>query len=437
VRVVIGAGLTGLSAAWHLGKNTLVLEREETPGGLCRSVDVDGFTFDLTGHLLHLRRPEIRELVSGLLPEDAFNRIDRRAFIHSRGVFTPYPFQVNTHGLPAEVIAECLTGFVEACKNGDLTPERAQDLSFHDWTLSTFGAGVARHFMFPYNRKLWLTELSEMTCEWVSWAVPRPSVSDVIEGALGISRRAFGYNPSFLYPRRGGIGILPAALAARVPRVRYGVEVVRIDAARRTVAFRSRDGGRVEEIPYTALVSTIPLPRLLAITTGLPPGITSIASRLRHVAVVNVNFGVARAPLTDMHWIYFPEPEFVFYRCGFPTSFTAEAAPPGCSSIYMEVSHRPDEPFDEDDLAARCRDGLVRCGILRADDRIVARKTFYISPAYVIYDRFRRDRLPAALAALASLGIHSAGRYGAWYYNSMEDSLAEGKETAAAILGGG
>jgi protoporphyrinogen oxidase len=437
VIVVVGAGLTGLSAAHHLGGDVLVLEREGEPGGLCRSATVDGFTFDLTGHLLHLRRPEIRDLVGRLLPEEAFNRIDRRSFIHSHGVFTPYPFQVNTHGLPREVVAECLTGFIEAVRQGEVPLERAREMSFRDWVLATFGAGVARHFMFPYNEKLWLTDLSEMTCEWVSWAVPRPSVSDVVEGALGISRRAFGYNPSFLYPRRGGIRILADALAAKVPGVRYGVEVMRVDARRRTVAFRPAAGGREEEVPYTTLVSTMPLPRLLAVTEGLPGGLAALASGLRHVAVANVNLGVARSPLTDMHWVYFPGDDVVFYRCGFPASFTEEVVPPGCSSIYVEVALRPGAPWDEDDLAERCREGLLRCGILRSDDAIVARRTFYISPAYVVYDRLRKERLPAALEALAALGIRSAGRYGAWYYNSMEDSLAEGREIGLALRGRG
>jgi len=435
VKVVLGAGLTGLSAAYHLGGDVLVVEKETAPGGLCRSVEDDGFTFDLTGHLLHLRRPEIRDLVAELLPEQAFNRIDRRSFIYSHGVFTPYPFQVNTHGLPAEVVAECLVGFIEAVGKGTLSAEEMEEVSFKDWALATFGAGVAKHFMFPYNEKLWLTDLSEMTCEWVSWAVPRPSVKEVVEGALGLSKRAFGYNPSFLYPRKGGIQILPDALAAKVPGVRYGTEALAVDAKRRTVTLRASGSGREEEIPYTALVSTAPLPALLRMCRNLPPALADLASGLRYTAVVNVNLGVARAPLTDMHWVYFPGPELPFYRAGFPANFTSEAVPEGASSIYIEVALPPGERFDADALTERCRRGLISCGILRAEDDIVARRIFHISPAYVVYDRLRKRRLPEALAALRGLGIHSVGRYGAWYYNSMEDSLASGRETALSLLG--
>lgn len=431
--LVAGAGLTGLSAAYHLQneRDLLVVEREETPGGLCRSVTTDGFTFDLTGHLLHLRRPEIRALVHELIPEDRFERIDRKAFVYSHGVFTPYPFQVNTHGLPAPVVAECLTGFVDAVRAGEVSEKEVGQLSFKAWVLRTFGSGIARHFMIPYNEKIWLSDLDDLTCDWVSWSIPRPSVKDVIDGALGISRKAFGYNPSFLYPKEGGIRILPEALASRVKTIRYRMEIRAVDAARRTAVMS--DG---TELAYDQLISTMPLPRLLSMTRGLPEWIESAARRLRHTAVINLNLGIDRVVQPDKHWVYFPDKRFVFYRAGFPASFTKAAAPDGCSSIYLEVAARPGAPWDADRLVEQAREGLLSAGILEPADRIVSRVVFYIDPAYVIYDRDRRDLLPRIVAALADRGIRSAGRYGGWYYNSMEDSLAEGRALALDLLAG-
>ncbi|MGH9866846.1 MAG: protoporphyrinogen/coproporphyrinogen oxidase [Candidatus Polarisedimenticolia bacterium] len=432
--LILGGGLTGLSAALHLqdSSETRVLEREERPGGLCRSFTQDGFTFDLTGHLLHLRRPEIRDLVMRLVPEERFERIDRRAFIHSQGVLTPYPFQVNTHGLPPEVVAECLLGFIEAAREAAPSSQEAAGLSFRRWVLKTFGTGIARHFMFPYNEKLWLCDLDEMTCEWASWSIPRPSLKDVVEGALGLSRAAFGYNPSFFYPKAGGIEVLPAALASRVRNVSCGSLVERVDVRRRVAHVR---GG--EAIPYQSLVSTLPLPRLVEIASGLPEWTREAARALRHVAVVNVNLGIDRVLHTDKHWIYFPEKDYVFYRAGFPASFTPAAAPPGCSSIYLEIAVPPGTRTDDDALAAQCREGLLRAGLLEPSDRIVTRAIFHIDPAYVIHDPHRREMLPRLLDELRSHGIHSAGRYGAWYYNSMEDSLAEGRALALELAPGG
>jgi protoporphyrinogen oxidase len=150
-----------------------------------------------------------------------------------------------------------------------------------------------------------------------------------------------------------------------------------------------------------------------------------------------MNFGVDRVIHQDKHWIYFPDPDVVFYRAGFPASFTPAAAPPGCSSIYMEIAVDPRAPWgpaEEEATAARCWQSLLTAGIVSHQDTILTRVALRIDPAYVIYDRKRQELLPKIHAALAAAGIHSIGRYGAWHYNSMEDSLAEGRALALALL---
>src|SRR3989441_11567947 len=111
--VVLGAGLTGLSAAYHLGAPSLVIEREREVGGLARTHTEEGFTFDCTGHLLHLREARVVTLVDALLPR-AFARHERRALIFSKGGFTPYPFPANPHGPPLEAGKEGVAGVGEA-----------------------------------------------------------------------------------------------------------------------------------------------------------------------------------------------------------------------------------------------------------------------------------------------------------------------------------
>ena len=104
--LIVGAGLAGLSTAYHLrGVPYKVLEREREVGGLCRSYAKDGFTFDYTGHLLHFRQTAIKALVESLLPTQ-LQRHARKSYVFSHDTYTEYPFQVNTHGLPLEVVRE-------------------------------------------------------------------------------------------------------------------------------------------------------------------------------------------------------------------------------------------------------------------------------------------------------------------------------------------
>jgi len=170
----------------------------------------------------------------------------------------------------------------------------------------------------------------------------------------------------------------------------------------------------------------------------LPVGIPRQApEKLRAVRVVNVNLGVDRADLLPCHWAYFPEPEFPFYRVGSPTSYSGHVAPPGCSSLYVEVARRRDEPVDEAALQEEVLDGLRRARILRRSDRILAREVVVLDPAYVVYDNFRRGALPGILRGLEEQEIFSTGRFGAWEYGSMESALRQGRDTALRLASDG
>ena len=424
--LIIGAGLAGLSTAYHLGDRSYrVIEKEKEAGGLCRSYQKDGFTFDMTGHLLHFRQAAIKALVEGLL-DGRLEQHVRRSFIYSHRTYTEYPFQVNTYGLPPEVVRECLMGFIDTLAKPAAT--RPADLSFKDWILDNMGEGIARHFMVPFNEKLWQVSLDELTSDWVSWLVPKPNLKDVINGALGIKDKAFGYNPTFLYPAQGGISALPRAFLTGVRDIVYGCELIEVETGRRRATFSN---GRVEG--YETLVSTIPVPELVRRCTDLPKAIHEAADGLRCVSVYNVNLGVSREKVSDKHWIYFPEPEFPFYRVGFPMNFSPSLGPPGCSSLYVEVSHQPAHAVPEAALIQRIRDGLERAGIFRSDDELVVADVKDIRYAYVLFDQHRARALPAILEELARRGIHSIGRYGRWEHTSMEDAMAQGKQLAEQL----
>jgi protoporphyrinogen oxidase len=425
--LIIGAGLAGLSAAYHLGdRSCRVVEKEKEAGGLCRSYRMDGFTFDYTGHLLHFRQPAIKALVEGLL-KGQLGQHSRRSYIYSYQSYTEYPYQVNTYGLPPEVIRECLLGFI-ATLTAPPSTLKPEERSFKQWILESLGEGFAKHFMVPFNEKLWQVPLDELTSDWVSWLVPKPALNDVINGALGIKDKAFGYNPSFLYPAQGGISALPNAFLSGVKDIVYGSELVEVDSARRRATFHD---GRVES--YDTLVSTMPVPELVRRCPDLPRAVREAAEGLRCVSVYNINLGVARERVSDKHWIYFPEREYPFYRAGFPMNFSPALGRPGCSSLYVEISHQPEVTTPPAELIAQVRAGMERAGIFKPNDDIVVADVKDIRYAYVLFDRHRARVLPGILAELESRGIHSIGRYGRWEHTSMEDAIAQGKQLAEKL----
>ncbi|MEW6369220.1 MAG: FAD-dependent oxidoreductase [Acidobacteriota bacterium] len=413
--VILGAGLTGLSCAFHMGDDEYaVFEAGDRPGGLCRSENMKGFAFDYTGHLLHLRDPYVTELVLQRLLPRTFRRHPRRAYIHSFGKWTPYPFQANMYGLPRDVVRECLVGFVRAA------PRRGAG-SFEAWALGTFGEGIYKHFLRPYNEKLWLVPLDRLTHEWCSWSVPKPTLEEIVDGAIGNPNRSMGYNPTFYYPREGGIETLPRAFARRAHAIQAGFRAVRVDVRRRRVSFANG-----YEAAYDRLISTVPLDELLSMTRNGPAEWHSVAARLKRVPILALRLGIRGPALLRKHWIYFPEARFPFYRVGVASNFESSLAPPGCSNLYVEVS-LPSPHADPAPIVEECMARLRDIGI---EGETIVRETTVIPCAYVLYDDFRKKAVPRVLADLARHGIMSTGRYGGWKYSHMEGAILDGRKAA-------
>jgi protoporphyrinogen oxidase len=428
---ILGGGLTGLSAAYHLRDGYEMFEQESEAGGLCRTMPRDGFLFDYTGHLLHLRQDYTKQLLQQLLP-DHYHLLTRKAFIYTHGRYIPYPFQANIASLPPEVIKDCMLGFFNTLLDAQRHEQRDSSVpySFQQWVLETFGTGIASHFMLPYNQKLWKISLDEMSADWVAGFVPKPTLEEFLNGALGIQNPDFGYNPTFFYPKTGGADQLPNAFLAHLQpeRVHYRKKAVEIDVEGRTIRFA--DGSTYH---YETLIATMPLKYLAAMIRNVPAQVARAAEQLRYISVYDVNIGVNRPNISDKHWLYFPEPEFIFYRVGFPSNFSASVAPAGYSSMYVEVSVFPEEEIDEQILVDRISEGLQHCGVLKAADEIVVCDVVRIECAYVLYDLNRAQALQTILPYLQQQHIYAIGRYGSWVYSAMEDAILAGKQIAETI----
>ncbi len=426
--LVLGAGLSGLSAAWHLKERGVVcrvFEKEPQAGGLCRSKDVDGFTFDYDGHLLHFKQEYTFRFVKRLLGNNLAEH-KRSAWVYFDGAYTHYPFQANLYGLAAPVIKECVLGFIEANKNGH--GEEKNGLDFFSWIKRTFGEGIARYFMVPYNKKFWTVHPQELNCDWLDGFIPVPSLREVVEGTVEESQRQFGYNARFWYPKKGGIAELSRALASDVADIVTDCPVTGIDLKRKEVEFGS---GQKEGFDY--LVSTIPLPELPLFIKGMPEKARAAFAKLKWNSIFNLNLGVDKKEECGRHWIYFPGEETCFFRAGFFHNFSSSLAPQGKGSLYAEVSYSKDKPIDKDTIIPRIKKELKDVGLLRHDDKICAQDINDIKYGYPIYDRNYRGAKEDILKFLSSRGVVPCGRYGSWRYMSMEDAILDGKRVAEKL----
>ena len=464
---IIGAGPTGLSAAYHLDQDTLLLERNAGVGGWCRSIRDKGFTFDYAGHIMFSNDPYVLKLYQILLG-DNLHWQNREAWIYSKQVFTRYPFQGALYGLPPAVIKECIVGAMEArygklkapkrqcaaanspepsaqlddcCADGAVPASSASTSfaalearkpgNFEDFIYKTWGAGIGKHFAISYNKKLWTVPLSEMETSWLGGRVPLPDLEEIIEGALEPVAKPMGPNARFGYPLRGGF---QALMSGFLPHIKGDIElnadVVSLSPQEHLIALA--DGRRFQ---YEHLISTMPLPELIRVIGDQAPAEVRAAARgLRHVSVRCVNLGIGRENITDKHWIYYPE-DTVFHRIFVQGNASPECNAPGGFGLTCEISYSPSKPLpcDGQRLVELCVADLVKVGLLKEEDRVITANQLDLPYAYVLYDHARAQNVATVKAWLAEYDISLAGRYSEWEYYNSDHAFIAGKKAAEAV----
>lgn len=426
--IILGAGLTGLSAAWHLQRKGIecrVYEKDPEVGGLCRSKNINSFIFDYDGHLLHFKHREVFAFVKNLLGTNLAAH-KRQAQVYAFSKFIPYPFQANLRYLPLPVFKECLLGAIQA-QNSSHRGE-GENLSFSDWANRVFGQGIAKHFMLPYNRKFWGVPLEALTCQWVDGFIPLPSFEQAVSAAIAESREEFGYNARFWYPRKGGINQLVLALSKGIRHLHTNSAVREIDLGKKEIKT-----GSGEKEKFDLLISTLPLPELPRLIKDIPEKERSLFGKLKWNSIYNLNLGVEGKMDCGRHWLYFPEKEFCFFRAGFPGNFSRDLIPKNKSSIYAEVAYSKGRPINKSGIARRIKEDLRKAGILSGNQKICAEDVNDIKYGYPIYDFNYAAARQGILKFLRGKNIISCGRYGSWRYMSMDGCLLEGRNIAGAL----
>ncbi len=485
--VVIGAGPTGLSAAYHLGEDAILIEKESRVGGWCRSIEDKGFTFDFAGHIMFSNDQYVHEMYKILLGDNVHWQ-DREAWIFSKNVYTRYPFQGALYGLPADVIKECITGAIESrfgtlakkpaavpapvnghangktngvtpvssstsvCKAESITDccadgvmEAASDLgkrpvadpsaeprNFEEFIYKVWGAGIAKHFAIPYNKKIWAVPLTEMETSWLGGRVPLPDLEEMIEGALTPVGKPMGPNARFGYPLRGGFqSLMNGFLPHLKGDLKLNTRVRKISAKAHTLTL---DDGQV--IPWEYLISTMPLPLLIrSLGDEAPADIRESATKLRHTSVRCVNIGVARENITEKHWIYYPE-DTVFHRVFVQGNASPFCNPAGGFGITCEITYSEHKPLpcDGEDLIRRCIDDCRKVGLMNADDAVLTANQVDMPYAYVVYDHGRARNVAQIRDWLLKHDIVLSGRYSEWEYYNSDHAFLAGKKAAETVI---
>jgi protoporphyrinogen oxidase len=427
--VVLGTGMAGFGAAYRLhaeGIAPMMYDKNGYHGGHTASFRYEtGFLFDIGPHVSFTKDPRIQDLFAESVDQQ-YETVQIKLNNYWRGHWPLHPVQLHLRGLPQDVVVKVISDFVEASKRPD-----APIKNYADWLVSSFGKTFAESFPMQYTRKYHTTTADNMSTDWLGPRIYRPSLEEVLRGAISSDAPHIHYITHFRYPSAGGF---VNYLKRFVPlgNLQLNHELVSIDPRSHELTFSN---GHVTN--YDGLISSVPLPDLIRMIQGAPPEVVAAARRLACSSCVLVNVGLNRADLSDAHMTYFYDEDICFARLGFPHMLTARNAPPGTGSIQAEVyfseKYKPFTGSPETWIEPVLRD-LRRCGILREGDRVLCSKAMLLRYANVIFDLDRAAALEIVHGYLNELGIAYCGRYGDWGYMWTDESFKSGELAAERVI---
>lgn len=422
--LVVGGGPSGLAVASGLQGNTLVLEKEDTVGGLCRSIHVDGGVFDIGGHSFHTPYTEVRELVEDLLPDGLFTQ-QRDAHVFTHGTLIPYPFQKYFDRIPdPDVVRACQEGLF----NSNGSPADARN--FEEYILRKFGTGIAKHFMLPYNRKLWARDISLISCEWTSERVAAAAGDKERFENSGGKRKPLQSTTKVGYPKSGGYEEIYKSLAKRVPELELNSTVSHIDPATQTATIK---GG--QKFGWKFLVSTIPLPILVRIVEGVPAEIKALADQLLYMSLRVELLLVGRQLESPIQRIYVADPDIPPHKISLNHNSSPSLRNKHRHAIMAEVSLSGDKDVDVDEIAPKTIDFLCGLGLLRSPNDVIWRGYVDAKYAYPIYTHERPEMVRAIKDWMADRHIYTLGRFGDWEYINSDKCIMKGLNLAKELRG--
>lgn len=443
---VLGTGMAGFGAGYMLHSAHVPFvcyDKNAHYGGHTRSIRYEsGFTFDEGVHISFTKHNRIKQLFA----ENVRGRYDERNCPidnYWRGYRIQHPVQCNLRGLPTDLVIKIFEDFVASRARIDVFPPAEPPNSPHatrqgnehrtyaDWLHAAYGKTFAETFPMAYGVKYHTTTMDQLTTEWIGPRMYRPSLDDLLRGAIDQAVPGAHYVQNFRYPSNGGFVSYLDAFADKFD-VRLNHRLIGLDPRAKLLRFGN---GAVHR--YSAVISSMPLPELIPTIDGVPHDVLEASSRLAFTTAILVNIGVDRADLSDSALTYFYDEDVIFSRVSLPHLLSANNVPEGCGAIQAEVyysdKYKP-APADPTSLAQRVVSDLRRCGFLDERDSILLTDAALVRYANVIYDFDRTAALSIIHGFLDDVKIDYCGRYGDWNHAWTDEAFISGEEGAKRAL---
>jgi protoporphyrinogen oxidase len=417
---ILGGGLTGIAAGYLLNKKGLefeVLEKEKECGGLMRTMQENGFTFDIGGsHIIFSKNKDALDFILTLLGDNNSKNIRNTKVLYN-GYYLKYPFENGLASLPKEETFECLYTFIQCLirkEKGDL--EKPNNL--REWFYYTFGKGITEKYLIPYNEKIWKYPTENIGLDWVD-RVPAPPTEDVIKSALDIETEGYKHQQYFYYPTTGGIEALIKSMESEIEgRIECNFEVRSLKKIGRIWKVTSK---RNEEKTFDKVISTIPIQKLVE-AVDAPAEVRNASARLNVNSLITIMLGINKERINNLSWLYLPDNSVLPHRVSFPSNYSPMVAPSGKSAVLAEITCQFGDRvwnMEENELILQTVEDLHSLGIIDKAD-VCFSKVKKLEYAYVINDLNYTRMLNVVREYFTNIGIDLLGRFAEFKYLNMD-----------------
>jgi protoporphyrinogen oxidase len=420
---ILGGGIAALSLANFLDEDAIILVKDFTVGGLCRSFDFFDVPFDIGPHIIFSKNDDVLKFHNSLTEMNTFHRLSKILIGQN---LVKYPLENNLYQLNSIERDKCLIEF-EQNPYSAMKPENMQQ-----FFLSYFGEGITDLYLYPYNKKIWKLDPTFLDLQMVD-RIPRPPSKDVIEGAQGNPKEGYTHQAIFTYPKHGGfqslINSYVEILSNKNTKFELGFKVGSIERSSHKWLVRSQDN----KTQYVdKLVSTLPLPSLGELTNA-PTQILAQSAEALYNSIHIVMLRYSKDALEDQFGLYVPDPNTIFHRIS-RLNFLGDGygGTSGELNLMVEITFRQGSyisKLSDEDLVQRCVFDLEKIGIIESKFFKKSKiRTF--SHSYVIYDLGHRYRTDSLINYYKSLGIICHGRFGKFEYQNSDAVVADSIELA-------
>ncbi len=428
---ILGGGIAGLSLAHFLQDTSVaIIEKADKVGGLCRSYEINGLAYDVGPHIMFSKNPRVLEFMTTITPTHQLQRSNQ---IFLNGKFIKYPFE-NFLAMLAdpEKIEYCLNTFL----HNPYKDMPAQNmLAFF---LKTFGEGITKLYLQPYNEKIWKFDPSMLDTQMVE-RIPKPPEAHIIESAKGKYSEGYTHQLNFSYPVKGGYQSMVDAVTAKDKA--KGVEI-KTDETIKEIS-KQGEGWRVETAKNTyefdRLFNCMPIHELLPLLKGVPEEVSAAVQQMYYNSIYIVIVNVKKDTIGEHFALMVPQSDVIFHRISKLDFLGDNYHLPDSTSFQIEVTFRAGDKYDKlsrDELISRCIEDLVRIGFISGRDQVNFTDLHREQYAYVIYDLNHRQHTDTVLDYFRGLGIESSGRWAEFEYMNSDKVIEHSMNLADKINAG-